>query len=311
MNIVFAGTSYFAVKILKSLYENGHTILCVITQPDKPAGRKKILTPGPVKIFAEEKNLTVFQPEKINAEDSIKHITSFPADVFVVAAYGQKIGSELLTFAPKKAINVHGSLLPELRGAAPIQYSIIKGFKETGITTMLMNEGMDTGDILLQKTIPIDINDNYETLTEKLACLGSEMIIETLKNIDTIIPQAQDSEKATKAMSIRKDDTLIDFEKSAFEVHNLIRGLYPKPNALASYGGKTVKFSVSEFIENDTENNPGEILEITKNGIKIGCGKGTFIIKELQPDGSKAMKAYDFAMGRRINKGNIFEKFIL
>lgn len=310
MKTVFAGTSIFAVEILRSLYESGHEILCVITQPDKPVGRKKILTPGPVKIYAEENNLPIFQPEHINDEESVKYITSFNADVFVVAAYGQKIGTELLNFAPKKAINVHGSVLPELRGAAPIQYSIIRGYKETGITTMVMNEGMDTGDMLLQETIPIDINDNYETLTEKLAKLGSKLIIDTLNNIDSIQPIAQDNEKATKAMSIKKCDTIIDFDKSALQVHNLIRGLFPKPNALASFDSKTVKFLVSEFVENESENTPGQILEITKQGIKIGCQKGTLIIEELQPEGSKAMKAYDFAMGRHINQGDIFLKLI-
>lgn len=310
MKTVFAGTSIFAVEILRSLYESGHEILCVITQPDKPTGRKKILTPGPVKIYAEENNLPVFQPEHINDEESVKYITSFNADVFVVAAYGQKIGTELLNFAPKKAINVHGSVLPELRGAAPIQYSIIRGYKETGITTMLMNEGMDTGDMLLQETIPIDINDNYETLTEKLAKLGSKLIIDTLNNIDSIKPTVQDNDKSTKAMSIKKCDTVTDFNKSALEVHNLIRGLYPKPNALASFEGKTVKLLTSEFVENESENTPGQILEITKQGIKIGCQKGTLIIKTLQPEGSKAMKAYDFAMGRHINQGDIFLKLI-
>ncbi|MBQ0105993.1 MAG: methionyl-tRNA formyltransferase [Armatimonadetes bacterium] len=306
MKIIFAGTSDFAVTILDSLYKKGHNIQCVITQPDRPTGRKKILTPGPVKIYAGEKDLNIFQPENINTPESINHIISFDTDVFIVAAYGQKIGTELLNFAPYKAINVHGSLLPELRGAAPIQYSIIRGFRETGITTMLMNEGMDTGDILLQKSIPIDINDNYATLSGKLAHLGGELITKTLDKISEIAPVKQDDGKATKAKSIKKEDTFIDFSADALTVHNLIRGLYPKPNALCRFEDKTVKLLVSDFLENTSENTPGEIKEITKNGIVIYCGKGTLLLKEIQPEGSKAMKAYDFAMGRHLACGMKF-----
>ena len=306
MKIVFAGTSDFAVTILKSLYINNHEIVCVITQPDKPMGRKKILTPGPVKIYAQSKELNIYQPEKINEGESIDYITSFNADMFVVAAYGQKIGTELLNFAPYKAINVHGSLLPQLRGAAPIQYSIIRGYKETGVTTMLMNEGMDTGDILLKKSVFIDINDNYETLSVKLAKLGAELIIETIDKIKDITPTKQDESISTKAMSIKKEDTVIDFSKSALEIHNLIRGLYPKPTAICTYKEKICKFLVSEITEDTSKHNPGEILSISKKGILIGCLSGSFLLKEIQPEGSKAMPAPAFANGSHLQVGEKF-----
>ena len=304
MNIVFAGTSSFAVEILKSLVNNNHNILCVITQPDKPTGRKKILTPGPVKIFSQENNLPIFQPIKINSPESLEKITSFPADFFIVAAYGQKIGKTLLDWSTP--INVHGSLLPLLRGAAPIQYSLIKGFKETGITTMLMNEGMDTGDMLLKKSCSIDINDNYLSLSEKLAQLGAELILETINNFEHITKIPQDDSLATLAKSIKSEDTLIDFTKSGLDAHNLIRGLYPKPNAIAKFNDKIVKFLVSDYIEDSNTHIPGEVLKVSKEGITIGCAKGAFLIKECQVEGSKAMKAYDFAQGRHIKIGDIF-----
>ena len=303
-NIVFAGTSSFAVEILKSLHNARHNIKLVITQPDKPTGRKKILTPGPVKIFGEENNLPIYQPLKINDPESVEKITGINADFFVVAAYGQKIGKTLLEWSVP--VNVHGSLLPLLRGAAPIQYSLIKGFKETGVTTMIMNEGMDTGDMLLKRSVMIDINDNYGSLSEKLAKLGAELIVETINNFDNITPEAQDNSLATVAKSIKPNDTIIDFSKSALDVHNLIRGLYPKPNALAKFRDKTVKFLVSEYIEDSENHNLGKVLFVTKEGIVIGCKTGSFLLKECQPEGSKAMKAYDFAQGRHIKIGDSF-----
>lgn len=304
MDIVFAGSSDFAVEILKSLNAN-YNILCVITQPDKPVGRKKILTPCPVKVYAKENNLNIYQPIKINSQESLDYITNFKPDFFVVAAYGQKIGKTLLDWSTP--INVHGSLLPDLRGAAPIQYSIINGLTETGITTMLMDEGMDTGDMLLKSVCPIDINDNFETLSSKLAILGSDLIIETLNNFHSIFPIKQDESKATKTWTIKKEETIIDFSKSAIEVHNLIRGLSPKPNGICYLNGKVLKILLSEFIENESSHTSGEILSITKEGIELGCTKGSLIIKELQPEGKKAMKAYDFAQGSHLKIGNIIE----
>lgn len=304
MYIVFAGSSDFAVEILKSLNYN-YNILCVITQPDKPVGRKKILTPCPVKVYAQENNLNIYQPEKINSQESLDYITSFKPDFFVVAAYGQKIGKTLLEWS--KPINVHGSILPNLRGAAPIQYSIINGYKETGVTTMLMDEGMDTGDMLLKSTCPIDINDNYETLSNKLANLGSTLIIETLNDFNNITPIKQDESKVTKTWTIKKEETEIDFNKSALEVHNLIRGLFPKPNGICAFNGKVFKLLVSEFIENETCHNGGEVLNISKKGIEIGCTKGSLLIKELQPEGKKPMDAMSFVNGSHLKIGDMFE----
>jgi len=315
MKFIFAGTSEFAVTSLAAVHSAGHEILCVITQPDKPVGRKKILTPTPVKTYAINNNLNIYQPEKISSEEAINHIKSFgEIDAFIVAAYGQKISTELLYFTKLGTINVHGSILPALRGAAPIQYSLILGMEKTGITTMLMNEGMDTGDMLLTQETNIDPNENYETLSNRLAKIGADLLLVTLDKLvkKEITPIKQNDDLATKAMSLKKKHTLIDFNESALKAHNLIRALNPKPNAICSFNNKTLKLISSKVIENDSINqNSGQIANISKDGIEIYFKQGVLLIEALQLEGSKAMLAYDFALGQHLTTETIFSNFIL
>ena len=312
MNIIFTGTSSFALESLKALYErDNYRILCVITQPDKPVGRKKILTASKVKEYATSKNIPVFQPEKISCQKSIDYIKSeYSPDAFIVAAYGQKIPSELLYFTKIGAINVHGSVLPLLRGAAPIQHAIINGMRSTGVTTMMMNEGMDTGDILLTRETVIKENETYGELSERLADMGAGLLIETLEGLSLgiIKPKHQNDFFATKAMSIKKEDTYIDFSKSAFEVHNLIRGLCPKPFAICKYNDKIIKI-ISSKQSSKTDNNSdyGKVLSLSEKGIEIACGKGTLFIEKVHPEGGNQMSALDFARGKEKIEDTFFK----
>ncbi|MBR4748290.1 MAG: methionyl-tRNA formyltransferase [Abditibacteriota bacterium] len=298
MNVVFAGTSDFALTILRGLADAGHRILCVICQPDKPKGRKKLLTVCPVKEYALERSLPLLQPERISDPDSVKEIFLFAADVFVVAAYGQKIPSSLLHFAPLGAVNVHGSLLPQLRGAAPIQRAIMNGLKTTGVTTMLMNEGMDTGDMLLRAETPIYDHDTYGSLSGRLSDMGSALLLETLAGLadGSILPERQDDSLSTKAPSIKKEDTLADFSRSAREVYDLIRGLSPSPCARGILAGTEVRLLEARIPEEDLSfDTPGEIVSAGKEGIRVACGRGSVLITRLQPAGGKVMDAGAFA----------------
>ncbi len=298
MKLIFAGTSEFAVTVLEALVKSGHEVLCVICQPDRPRGRKKQLTPCPVKRYADENDLTVYQPEKISDPDSVAYISALEAKAFIVAAYGQKIPSSLLYFAPMGAINVHGSVLPELRGAAPIQHAIIRGFATTGVTTMLMNEGMDTGDILLTAETPISDDDTYGSLSARLARMGADLLLHTLEQGEKglLAPVRQNDALATKAMSIKKEDTRIDFGKPAREVFNLVRGLYPSPCATASVADTEAKIMQAELAEEDACcGRPGEIIYAGKKGICIACGRGSVLITRLQPAGGREMDGAAFA----------------
>ena len=298
MNVVFAGTSGFAVTILGGLIDSGHRVLCVICQPDRPKGRKKQLTACPVKEFALERGLRVLQPEKISDPDTVQELTRFDADVFVVAAYGQKIPSSLLDFAPLGAVNVHGSLLPQLRGAAPIQRAIMNGLQTTGVTTMLMNEGMDTGDMLLKAETPVYNTDTYGSLSDRLAVMGTSLLLQTLAGLrdGSIRPVRQDDSLATRAPSIKREDTLIDFSRQAREVYDLIRGLSPSPCARCMLAGTEARIIEARLTEDhDPQAVPGEILSAGKEGIRVACGKGSVLITRLQPAGGKVMDAGAYA----------------
>lgn len=302
MKIIFAGTSDFAACSLNALYKSGkYEIECVISQPDRPVGRKHILKASSVKEYALSVGLPVYQPEKISSPDAIDCIRdNYSPKAFIVAAYGQKIPSELLYFTDLGTINVHGSVLPELRGAAPIQHAIINGFKTTGVTTMMMNEGMDTGDILLVSETDISADETYGELSQRLAVMGSDLLLKTLFELEhgNIKPIKQNNSLATKAMSIKKEHTVIDFNKSALEVYNLIRGLNPKPNAICKLANKNIKVLKSRLISNIGVNfNSGEIISVNNEGIEIACGMGSILFIEVQPESSKVMSAFAFAQG--------------
>ncbi len=261
MKLVYMGTPQFAVLPLLSLVEAGHEVVAVVTRIDKPAGRGRALAAPAVKRAALERGLTVYQPKRVREPEFIETLRALGPDVIVVAAYGQILPREILTLPKYGCINIHASLLPAYRGAAPINWAIIRGETETGITIMQMDEGMDTGAILLQESIPIDPEDTAGTLTEKLSQLGAKMITTALPLIDSgkLTPTAQDSSKATLAPLLKKEDGLIDWERSAQEIHNRVRGMSPWPGAYTFLDGKIVKILETAVADGSAE--PGRLLE--------------------------------------------------
>ncbi|MCX8084275.1 MAG: methionyl-tRNA formyltransferase [Calditerrivibrio sp.] len=306
MKIVFMGTPEMAVPTLDRLVGNGYDIPLVVCQPDKPKGRGNKLQPPPVKEYALAKGLEVFQPEKLrNNLEAIQKIADVTPDFLVVVAYGKILPKEVLDIPRYAPINVHFSLLPKYRGAAPVNWAIINGEQETGVTTMKMDEGLDTGDILLMRSLPISLDDTAITLSEKLSVLGAELLIETLKRYDNITPIPQDHTKHTYAPIIKKEDGKIDFSRPAEEIERMIRGFQPWPTAYAFYKGKMVKFFKGEVI--DIKGDPGKVLEVTKNDFTIGCGNRALKVLELQLEGKNRMNTKSFLAGNNIDIGDLFE----
>ncbi|MEE3428716.1 MAG: methionyl-tRNA formyltransferase [Ruminococcus sp.] len=303
MNIVFMGTPDFAVPTLKKLAESDHNILAVFTQPDKPVGRKQVLTPPDVKVCAESYGLKVLQPVTLKDENSIKEIKSLNPDVIVVVAYGKILPKEILDIPKNGCINVHGSLLPKYRGAAPIQQAVLNGDKLTGVTTMYMGEGLDTGDILLKSETEIGENETSAELFDRLAELGADLLIETLDKLDSITPVKQDESKATYTNKITKDLCPIDWNKTAREIHNQVRGLQTWPVATSKLGGKDIKIHSTLFC--DKSGKAGEIISI--NPLTVACSKNSLIINELQLSGKKRMSSKSFMLGHPLKVGDKFE----
>lgn len=304
--VVFMGTPEFAVPILKALIENTNVIL-VVTQPDKEVGRKKEIKPSPIKEVALKNNIEVFQPIKIR--NDFNYILELKPDIIITCAYGQIIPSELL-FTPKyKAINVHASLLPKLRGGAPIHHAIIDGYNKTGITIMYMDEHMDEGNIITQEEIKILDTDNVGTLHDKLSLLGKDLLIKTLPSIfeGTNKSIVQNNEEATYGYNIKREEELIDFNKTSREVFNQIRGLYPFPCGYAILKGSNIKI-LESYMGNSSKGIPGEIINIYKNGIGVMCKDKEIVISKLKPEGKKEMKAIDFINGYKKENlvGNVF-----
>lgn len=304
MKVVYMGTPDFAVGCLESLINAGHEVCAVFSQPDKPVGRKQILTAPPVKEIALKNNIPVFQPLSLKNDDTAYNIIKNEnPDVIVVVAYGKLLPKSILDIAKYGCINVHASLLPKLRGASPVQTAIVNGDKVTGVTTMLLDEGMDTGDILLSREIAIDNTDTAETMFEKLSVLGAELLIDTLNGLEngTVTPIKQDESLATHAKIIEKEDALIDFNKSANEIDCLIRGLHIWPVAYTYVNDKRMKIYSAEVVENCNEGECGEILSQNK-AITVQCGMNTALkITELQLEGSKRMRAVDFLNGKKLD----------
>ena len=296
------GTPDFAVPALKRLAAcENHTVAAVFTQPDKPQGRKMILTPPDVKVCAQELGIPVFQPASMKTEESLELLKEINPDVIVVAAYGQILPKSVLEVPKFGCVNIHGSLLPKYRGAAPIQQAVLDGEKVTGITTMLMDVGLDTGDILLTAETEIGENETSGELFDRLAELGGDLIIETLTALEngSVVPKKQDDSLATHTSKIDKSLCPIDFSKSAREVHNKVRGLSPWPVATAEISGKRVKIHSTRLCEKS--GSAGEILSVRP--LIIGCGDGSVEILELQPEGKKRMTAEAFAAGHSLSKG--------
>ena len=299
MKVLFAATSSFAVPTLEHLIASEHEVLAVITQPDKPSGRGKSISNNPVKEIAIQYNIPVLQPIKINSPESIQEIKDFNVDAVVVVAYGQKISKELLEWPKYGMVNVHGSLLPKYRGAAPIQHAIMAGESVTGVTTMLMDEGWDTGDMLLQRTYNINPNENAAELASSLSIIGAELLIETLNEIekDELKPIPQNNDNASYSPSLKPNAGTIDWNQPASNIVNLIRGCTPKPGAFTKLFSINVKIWDAKALQYSSKIETGEVVEVSKEGIIVSCGDGCILIKELQPESRKRMFAVDFARG--------------
>ncbi|MGE8204134.1 methionyl-tRNA formyltransferase [Heyndrickxia sp. NPDC080065] len=298
--IVFMGTPDFSVPVLKRLLNDGYQVIAVATQPDRPVGRKRVLTPPPVKVEAEKHGIPIYQPEKLRDSEELKKILELEPDLIVTAAYGQILPKELLDAPKLGCINVHASLLPELRGGAPIHYAILQGKEKTGITIMYMAEKLDAGDIISQVEIPITETDNVGTLHIKLSEAGSELLSETIPKLikNEINPLPQDHDKATFASNIKREQEKINWSKSGEEIYNHIRGLNPWPVAYTTIEGTVLKVWEGIKIPLSEQKEPGTVVDITKDGLVVATGNMTGIkIIELQPSGKKKMTAEQFLNG--------------
>lgn len=309
--IVFMGTPKFAVPVLEMLIEN-YGVDLVITQPDKKVGRKKVLTPPPVKVVALENNIKVLQPEKISTdEETYNTLKELNPDIIITAAYGQLVPEKILEIPKHKCINVHGSLLPKLRGGAPIQYSILEDHGKTGITIMYMVKKLDAGDMLSKVEVDILDSDNYETLHDKLSIAGRNLLNETLPKIFSgdIIPEKQDDEEATFARNILREDEKIDWNTSARDVFNKVRALDPTPGAFTYLEGNVLKIWSTEEVKQDFESSfekVGTIIKQDKKSIYILCGKNTVLkVNELQVSGKKRMLVVNFLSNKKDYVGTV------
>lgn len=303
MKIIYMGTPDFAVPALKALANSEHTVCAVFTQPDKPRGRKMIMTPPDVKVCAQELDIPVYQPQSMKSEEALEIINNYDPDVIIVAAYGQIIPKTVLDAPKYGCVNIHGSLLPKYRGASPIQQSVLNGDKITGVTTMLMDVGIDTGDILLTKETEIGENETSGELFDRLADLGGELILETLKALEegTVTPVKQDESLSSHTSKIDKSLCPIDFTKSADEVHNKVRGLNPWPVATTKICGKNVKVYSTKLCEKSGK--CGHV--ISTKPLIVACGEGSVEICEIQPEGKKRMSTEAFLAGHKIEIGDV------
>lgn len=309
MRVVFMGTPEFAVPSLEAVVKSGHDVVLVVTQPDKPSGRGLKLKPPPIKIAAQKLGLPVFQPEKLNVPESLQVIERSHPDVLVVVAYGRILKEQCLTIPPKGCINVHPSLLPKYRGPAPVQHALLNGDEVTGVTTMFMDVGMDTGDIILQREVPIDPEDTAGTLSEKLATVAADLLIETLKLVeDGRAPRIpQDHSKATYAPLLPPELAHLKFDQSARQLKNLIHALSPDPGAFAFFRGKRVKFLRAQVVEGFSTEPPGTIVAIDKNRLLIATGEWLLMPTQLQNEGKKSLPVSEWLKGMRPKVGERFE----
>lgn len=310
MKIVFMGTPDFAAGILEDIIKAGHEIALVVTKEDKPRGRGKEVTFTPVKEVALKHNLPVFQPHRIKDAEAIETLKKYEADVFVVVAYGQILSREILDMPKKICVNIHASLLPKYRGAAPIQWAVIDGEQYTGVTTMRMEDGIDTGDIIETITYELKSDETGGSLFDKLMELGGKLIVSTLEKIEngTATFTKQDDSNSTYAKMLNKKLGDIDFSMDAVRIERLIRGLNPWPSAYTSLNGKNLKIWKAVTKEDEYEGQPGEIVYVSEDEMYIKTGKGVLGIIELQLEGKKRMYIQDFLHGNKIEKGIVLGK---
>lgn len=306
MRVVFFGTAEFAVPTLEHLISDPRfEVACVLTQPDRPQGRGQKLTPPPVKQLALQHGLPVWQPERLRKSvETLEALAATEADFFVVAAYGQILPQSVLDLPARGSINVHGSLLPRYRGAAPIQWAIYNGETETGITTMLMEAGLDTGAMLLKARLAIPPDSNSEHLIPQMARVGGDLLVETLLNFDLIIPEPQNDAESTYAPLIDKQQYLIDWSRSAVQIHNQIRAFYPYAHTL--HRGNRLRILKTEIPDRTPTQDalPGGVINLTKSeGFSVATGEGELLATIVQPAGGRAQPAWDYANGNRLEIG--------
>lgn len=309
MKVVFMGTPDFSVPTLKKLIMV-HDVAAVFTQPDKPKGRGQKVQFTPVKELALQFDIPVYQPLKLRGnKESIELLKAICPDAIVVVAFGQILPKEVLDIPKYGCINVHASILPELRGAAPINWSIIRGYKNTGITTMKMDEGLDTGDMLLKKEVEIKEDETAGELHDRLMEYGADLLIETLEGIEknTIIPQKQDDSKSSYAPMLSKELGHIDWNQDSSCIYNLIRGVIPWPGAYSYYNEKMIKIWKAEKENSGDHGKPGEILEVSSKGIKVACKTDSIVIKEIQEVGGKKMDISSYLNGHDVKKGEFLK----
>ena len=309
MKILYMGTPDFAVVSLSHLLaQPDFNVVGVLTQPDKPKGRHMTLTPPPVKVLATEKGIPVWQPETLKDGAIADLLERLQPDAIAVVAYGKLLPEYVLNYPKYGCINVHGSLLPAYRGAAPMQRSIMAGDKTVGVTTMKMAKGMDTGDMYLKAEMPLTLQDNFETVHDALADMGAQLLVHTLHGLEqgTLKAHPQDEAKATHAAKIEKADCLLDFSRSARQVHFHARGLTPVPLPYAYLNGKMIKFtSLSLLMEKGVFGRPGEVISLSDGRICVACGEGCVVIDGVLPEGKKSMTSSDFIRGRGIAAGAV------
>ncbi|WP_457747650.1 methionyl-tRNA formyltransferase [Sulfurimonas sp.] len=296
MDVIFMGTPDYADEILKRLIaENGINVVAVYTQPDKPVGRKKVLTPPPVKITAQSNNIPVYQPNRLRDEDVARELLKISCEYIVVAAYGQILPRKILDHAP--CINLHASILPQYRGASPIQQTLLNGDTKTGVTAMLMQEGLDTGDILKITTIDVDEDEMVESLFHRLTQVAADLTVEVLKNFSKFIPKEQNEEEATHCKKITKADGMVHF-LDAQELYNKYRAFTPWPGIYLESGLKLKKISL---VDTDSENEEGKIVAIEKESIVVGCKNGKIRLYQVQPQSKKEMDIISYINGKRLH----------
>lgn len=309
MKIVFFGTPSFAVPALEALLKGPDEVVAAVTQPDRGKGRGQKVTPSAIKEIVQQHQVPVLQPESVKHNTFQERLRNFQPDLFVVVAYGQILPGSLLAIPKNGAINVHASLLPKYRGAAPITWAILKGDKVTGVTTIRMDAGMDTGDILLQREIAIEEKETGETLHEKLASLGAQLLLETLEEMkrDDLRPMPQDSSKATYAPLIKKQEGQIEWSRSSEEIDRQVRGLVPWPGAFTVWEGRFLKIYKGEVRKGGSDGKGGSVTWVGSDFIEVETGKELYVIREVQLEGKRRMSVRDFLSGHTIPIGTLFQ----
>lgn len=309
MRIVFMGTPEFAVPSLEALLTSDDQVVGIVTQPDRPKGRGQVLTPSPIKMIAQREQLPLLQPLKIKAPEFLDALAAWKPDLIAVTAFGRILPASVLKLPPMGCVNVHGSLLPKYRGAAPVQWAVINGERETGITTMLMDEGMDTGAMLLQERLTINPDDTAGTLAPRLAAIGGRLLVETIRQLKAgaMTPLPQDHSLATMAPMLKKEDGLIDWTMSAMRLSNRVRGLSPWPGAYTFLGGERWMIWKTSHRHTDEHGTPGTITGVTKQAIQVATGEGVLELTEIQPANSKRLTVAQFLAGHQVVAGQRFD----